>query len=462
MRFISTRGLAEPLGFSDAVATGLAPDGGLFLPETLPDLSAKWQQWAGLSYAELCYEFMRLFATDIPPETLREIVRKSYQHFDHAETAPLVALDKRTYVLELFHGPTLAFKDFAMQLLGNLYEYQCAQRGESINVLGATSGDTGAAAIHALLGKPGTAIFILYPDGRVSPLQERQMTCTGADNVFALAIDGSFDDAQAALKTIFGDTAFRLKNRLSAVNSINLARVLAQCVYYLYAWLRLPSEARANAEVVVPTGNFGNVLAGWLLQRMGVPIPGFKVATNQNDILYRLFTTGEYRVADVQPSLAPSMDIQVASNFERFLYYQLRGDAARLREVMAACAKDGVYRFENFDRSSFSASRCTDAEIPEIIARVRRRYGYLVDPHTACAFKDLLTESNAPASASEKVSIVLATASPAKFPETIGEAIGAEPKHPRLEALRKLPIVKHRLPASVEAITEFVEAHAVK
>jgi len=460
MRFISTRGLAEPLGFSDAVATGLAPDGGLFLPETLPDLSAQWSQWAGLSYAELCYEFISLFATDIPPDTLREIVRKSYQHFDHAETAPLVALDKSTYVLELFHGPTLAFKDFAMQLLGNLYEHQCAQRGESINVLGATSGDTGAAAIHALLGKPGTAIFILYPDGRVSPLQERQMTCTGAENVFALAIDGSFDDAQAALKTIFGDTAFRLKNRLSAVNSINLARVLAQCVYYLYAWLRLPSEAREQAEFVVPTGNFGNVLAGWLLQRMGVPIPGFKVATNQNDILYRLFTTGEYRVADVQPSLAPSMDIQVASNFERFLYYQLGSDAAKVREVMAACAKEGVYRFENFDRSSFSASRCTDAEIPEIIDRVRRRYGYLVDPHTACAFKDLLATS-APVSGPEKVSIVLATASPAKFPETIGEAIGAEPKHPRLEALRKLPIVKHRLPASVEAITDFVEMHAV-
>jgi len=460
MRYLSTRGLAEPLGFSDAVATGLAPDGGLFLPETLPDLSARWPQWAGLGYAELCYQFMRLFATDIPPETLHHIVEKSYRGFDHADTAPLVALDSRTYVLELFHGPTLAFKDFAMQLLGNLYEHQCAQRGESINVLGATSGDTGAAAIHALLGKPGTAIFILYPDGRVSPLQERQMTCTGADNVFALAIDGSFDDAQAALKTIFGDTAFRLKNRLSAVNSINLARVLAQCVYYLYAWLRLPAEARANAEFVVPTGNFGNVLAGWLLQRMGVPIPAFKVATNQNDILYRLFTTGEYRVADVQPSLAPSMDIQVASNFERFLYYQLGGGQAasaagaaeRVRDVMAACARDGVYRFEHFDRSTFSASRCTDAQIPGIIAHVRRRYGYLVDPHTACAFADL---------SPEKVSVVLATASPAKFPETIGTAIGAEPKHLRLEALRKLPIVKHRLPASVAAITDFVQTHAV-
>ncbi|KXU35957.1 threonine synthase [Cephaloticoccus primus] len=452
MRFISTRGLAQPLSFSDAVATGLAPDGGLFLPEKLPDLSAQWPPMAGLGYAQLCHEFMRHFATDIPEETLRRLVGKAYQGFDHAETAPLVALDARTYVLELFHGPTLAFKDFAMQLLGNLYEHQCAQRGESINVLGATSGDTGAAAIHALLGKPGTAIFILYPDGRVSPLQERQMTCTGADNVFALAIDGSFDDAQAALKTIFGDTAFRLKNRLSAVNSINLARVLAQCVYYLYAWLRLPQEARANAEFVVPTGNFGNVLAGWLLQRMGVPIPAFKVATNQNDILYRLFTTGEYRVADVQPSLAPSMDIQVASNFERFLYYQLGGDAARVRAVMATCAKDGVYRFDKFEHSTFSASRCSDAEIPGIIAHVRRRYGYLVDPHTACAFKDL---------SPEKVSVVLATASPAKFPETIREAIGAEPKHPRLEALRKRPIHKHKLPASVEAITRFVEAHAV-
>ena len=329
MRFVSTRGQTQPVRFSEAVATGLAPDGGLYLPETLPDFSGDLKRFSGLGYAELCFEFLRVFANDIEPATLRAIVEKSYTTFSHPEIAPLKKLGPKLYVLELFHGPTLAFKDFALQLLGNLYEHQCSVRHETINVLGATSGDTGAAAIHGLLGKPGTAIFILYPDGRVSPLQERQMTCTGADNVFALAVDGTFDDAQSALKEIFGDQQFRRHHRLSAVNSINLARVLAQCVYYLFAWLRVPDSERDNVEFVVPTGNFGNVLAGWLLQQMGVPIRGFKVATNQNDIIYRLFTSGDYRVSGVLPSLAPSMDIQVASNFERFLYYSVGRDAAR-------------------------------------------------------------------------------------------------------------------------------------
>ena len=453
MRFISTRGQTQPLGFSDAVATGLAPDGGLFLPETLPSLSAA--DLAGfekLNYPELCFEFLRRFATDIPPETLRAIIAKSYTRFSDPAIAPLKPLGKNLYVLELFHGPTLAFKDFALQLLGNLYEHQCAVRRQSINVLGATSGDTGAAAIHGLLGKPGTAIFILYPDGRVSPLQERQMACTGAENVHALAVDGSFDDAQAALKEIFGDQDFRLRHRLSAVNSVNIARVLAQCVYYLSAWLRVPAGERGNVEFVVPTGNFGNVLAGWLLQQMGVPIRGFRVATNQNDILYRMFTTGEYRVGAVLPSLAPSMDIQVASNFERFIYFAVGRDPARVREVMATFKATGAYRFENFDRGTFSASRCTDVEIPGIIRRVHRDYGYIADPHTACAFAELNPE---------RVNIVLATASPAKFPETIRAAIGIEPTHPSLEALKSRPIKKHLLAATPAAIRAFIEAHAV-
>lgn len=452
MRFLSTRGQTEPLGFSDAVATGLAPDGGLFLPEKLPDFSRDLARFGKLGYAELCFEFMRVFATDIPADTLRALIAQSYTGFAHQAIAPLVKLDERTYVLELFHGPTLAFKDFALQLLGNLYGHQCRVRHETINVLGATSGDTGAAAIHGLLGKPGTAIFILYPDGRVSPLQERQMTCTGAANVHALAVDGTFDDAQAALKEIFGDQGFRQKHRLSAVNSINLARVLAQCVYYLYGWLQLPAAQRDNVEFVVPTGNFGNVLAGWMLQQMGVPIRGFKVATNQNDILYRMFTTGEYRVGDVAPSLAPSMDIQVASNFERFIYYSAGRDPARVREIMQTFKATGAYRFANFDRGSFSASRCTDAEIPDIIRRVHRQHGYVVDPHTACAFKEL---------SADRVNVVLSTASPAKFPDTIKTAIGVEPTHPTLEALKTRPIVKHRLAATPAAIRAYIEAHAV-
>nr|MBP6507965.1 threonine synthase [Opitutaceae bacterium] len=418
----------------------------------LPDFSGDLARFEELDYAGLCFEFLRVFATDVPAEVLRSLVAKSYTRFAHPAIAPLVRLDERTHVLELFHGPTLAFKDFALQLLGNLYEHQCRVRGETINALGATSGDTGAAAIHGLLGKPGAAIFILYPDGRVSPLQERQMACTGATNVHALAIDGTFDDAQAVLKEIFSDAEFRLKHRLSAVNSINLARVLAQCVYYLYAWLRLPAAERSQVEFVVPTGNFGNVLAGWMLQQMGVPIAGFKIATNQNDILHRMFTTGEYRMGEVRPSLAPSMDIQVASNFERFIYYSVGRDPARVREIMHAFREAGGYRFDNFDRGLFSASRCTDAEIPGIIRRVYQDFGYVADPHTACAFKEL---------SRDRVSVVLATASPAKFPETIQATIGIAPTHPTLEALKSRPIVKQRVAANREAIQAYIEAHAV-
>lgn len=453
MNFLSTRGRTSSLGFSDAVATGLAPDGGLFLPEQLPQFSsADLSAMAGLDYPELCATFFRRFATDIDAATFDAIVAKSYANFDHPEIAPLVPLTDNLQVLELFHGPTLAFKDFALQLLGNLYEHQCASRGQSINVLGATSGDTGAAAIHGLLGKPGTAIFILYPDGRVAPLQERQMTCTEADNVCAMAIEGSFDDAQNALKEIFADQDFRTTHRLSAVNSINLARVLAQCVYYLSAWLRVPANQQDNVEFVVPTGNFGNVLAGWMLQKMGVPIRGFKVATNQNDILYRLFTTGEYRVDHVAPSLAPSMDIQVASNFERFLYYNLGQDPTRVREVMTTFKSTGSYRFDDFDADTFSASRCTDEQIAEIIKSVYHEHGYIADPHTACAFAD-----HDP----ERLSVVLATAHPAKFPDTIKQAIGIEPTHPSLEALKTRPIVKHPVAATADAIRGFIRERAV-
>lgn len=453
MRYLSTRGLAPSIGFSDAVATGLAPDGGLYLPESLPTFTAAdLARFAPLSYPELCYEFLSRFATDIPADTLRALIAKSYTTFAHADIAPLVKLDDNTYVLELFHGPTLAFKDFALQLLGNLYGHQCQVRGQTINVLGATSGDTGSAAIHGLLGKPGTAIFILYPEGRTSPLQERQMACTGAANVHALAITGTFDDAQAALKELFADQEFRLRHRLSAVNSINLARILAQCVYYLWAYLRLPAGVRDEIEFVVPTGNFGNVLAGWLLQKMGVPLHGFRVATNQNDILHRLFTTGDYRTSTVTPSLAPSMDIQVSSNFERFLYYSVGQDAAKVREIMETFKKTGAYTFENFNRDTFTASRTTDAEIPAIIRQVYQDFRYIADPHTACGFKGL---------AKDRPSIILATASPAKFPDTIISAIGIEPTDPSLERLKSRPLVKHLLPADAAAIRAYLDQHAV-
>lgn len=452
MKYISTRGQSPAVSFNEAVAIGLAPDGGLFLPEMLPDITPRLAAWKNLSYAELCTEFLSLFTTGVPDEVLERIVHRSYATFTHPEIAPLRKLDDRLYVLELFHGPTLAFKDFALQFLGNLYGWQCEQSGRSINVLGATSGDTGAAAIHGLLGKPQTAIFILYPDGRVSPLQERQMACTGAANVHALAIDGSFDDAQRILKDIFADKTFSQQHRLSAVNSINIARVLAQSVYYLYAWLRLSPAEREKVEFVVPTGNFGNVFAGWLLERMGVPIAGFKVATNRNDILHRLFTTSEYRAGAVFPSLAPSMDIQVASNFERFLYYALDEDPTRVRSVMAELKASGAYRFDLLEKSIFSSSAATDEEITGLMARVHREYDYIVDPHTACAFKDLNPE---------RVSVVLSTAHPAKFPEAIRAATHTDSVAPALEELKTRPVIKHRVPASIDAIKAFIAGHAV-
>lgn len=448
MQYISTRGQVPAVSFSTAVAEGLAPDGGLYLPEELPDLKPHLTEWSKLSYAELCQAFFAIFATDIDSAELKEVVARSYTKFDHADIAPIVQLDDDRYVLELFHGPTLAFKDFALQLLGNFYESQIARTKSHISVLGATSGDTGAAAIHGLLGKKGVTTFILYPDGRISPLQERQMTCTGADKVFPLAIKGSFDDAQTAMKTVFEDREFAAEVGLSAVNSINLARILAQCVYYLSAYFRLPEDVRGDITFVVPTGNFGNVLAGWLVQRMGLPIKGFRVATNQNDILHRLFQGGTYQLDDVAPSVAPSMDIQVASNFERFLYYAEGRDSTKVRNIIQTFKETGKYVFENFDSAGFTSSRSDDAQIQQIIKDVYSKYGYVVDPHTACGFEEGF----------EGKEIILATAHPAKFPDTIQAAIGEDSTHASLEVLKSKEIVKYTVDPTPAAIKAFMRA----
>lgn len=448
MQYISTRGQVPAVSFSTAVAQGLAPDGGLYLPEELPDLKPHLAEWSKLSYAELCEVFFAIFASDIDSAELKEVVARSYTKFDHADIAPIIKLDDDRYVLELFHGPTLAFKDFALQLLGNLYESQIARNSSRISVLGATSGDTGAAAIHGLLGKEGVTTFILYPHGRISPLQERQMTCTGADKVFPLAIKGSFDDAQTAMKTVFEDREFAAQVGLSAVNSINLARILAQCVYYLSAYFRLPEDVRGDITFVVPTGNFGNVLAGWLVQRMGLPIKGFRVATNQNDILHRLFQGGTYQLDDVAPSVAPSMDIQVASNFERFLYYAEGRDSTKVRNIIQAFKETGEYVFENFDSAGFTSSRSDDAEIEQIIKDVYSKYGYIVDPHTACGFQEGFKGKE----------IILATAHPAKFPDTIQAAIGEDSTHASLEVLKSREIVKYSVDPTPAAIKAFMRA----
>ena len=361
----------------------------------------------------------------------------------------MVALEENLKVLELFHGPTLAFKDFALQLLGNLYEEQINKSGKSLTILGATSGDTGAAAISGLLGKKGVTVFILYPDGKVSPLQERQMTCTESTNVFPLAIEGTFDDAQRAVKEIFSDLAFKEKVGLSAVNSINLARILAQSVYYLFAWLKLGQADRLNTTFVVPTGNFGNVFAGWLLTKMNLPIKRFRVATNQNDVLHKLFSSGEYSFSPVIQSLAPSMDIQVASNFERLLYFILEGDSEKLRKVMSRIGNEGKYCFEDFSLDGFASSSVSDREIPEIIRDVMDKYNYLVDPHTACAFKDL--------NPAEKY-VILATAHPRKFSRGKEKAGLSRPVSGVLESLKKNKMTKYKVGSSASDIRSFIES----
>jgi threonine synthase len=450
MNYISTRGQTEPHTFSKAVEVGLAPDGGLFLPESLPDLSGKLGEWSELTYPELASKFFQMFAPEISTAEWDSLTAEAYARFDSPEVAPLRQLDERTFVLELFHGPTLAFKDFALQLLGLLYKRQVKLSGKTLAVLGATSGDTGSAAIHGCMGQEGITIFILYPDGRVAPLQERQMACTGADNVFAIRVPGTFDDAQRVVKEAFGDAAFAQQHNLSAVNSINIARVLAQAVYYIWAWLRLPEANRENVEFVVPTGNFGNVLAGWLAQQMGLPAGTFRVATNHNDILHRFFTSGAYEQGDVLPSHAPSMDIQAASNFERFLYYMLDRDPVGVSEVMADIKRGKPVRME-LPETSFRASRMSDSEIAETIGRVWKTHQYVVDPHTACAFTDM---------SMDRTSVVLATASPAKFPDVVEQATGSEPTHPTLEALKDRPLESHSLPATKEAVAAFITERA--
>lgn len=450
MHFVSTRGQTPPHTFGDAVAAGLAPDGGLFVPDDLPNVSGFLSAWESLNYEDLAFEFLKLFAKDIPSEELREIIIAAYSGFDHPECAPLKKLSDDLQVLELFHGPTLAFKDFALQFLGRLYERQVRVTGRPITVLGATSGDTGSAAINGLLGREGVRVFILYPTGRIAPLQERQMTCTGAENVFPMALPGSFDDAQHIVKTLFGDRKFVDRVALSAVNSINIARILAQCVYYLRAALQARVQGMNEIEFVVPTGNFGNVLAGWLLARMGVDGLRFCVATNRNAILHRFFQTGEYQGGPVEPSLAPSMDIQVASNFERYVYFLENGDPEKVRSAMADISAGRGYKSDHPALGAIRSVRVDDDAIFRLIEKVHKEYGYICDPHTACGFG---------ASAMDVPRIVLATASPAKFPETVEKAVGVFPTHPSLQKLLEHTERRYEIPVDAEAVKAFVETH---
>lgn len=447
MQFVSTRGGSDPVSFFDAFANGLAPDGGLYVPKNLPLLPSDLLIEDALPYPALAWDILGLFDSDHNPDHLVEIVDKSYGDFSDTMSAPLIQLEDNLFVLELFHGPTLSFKDFGLQLIGNLFEEQIERTGQTINVLGATSGDTGSAAIHGLAGKKGVNAFVLYPEGRISKMQERQMTCTGASNIFPIPIKGSFDDAQAIVKELMGDLETKEQLRLSAINSINIVRVLAQAIYYVHAFMQLPPENRDDVNFIVPTGNFGNIFAGWLVHQMGLPVDQFAVATNQNDILYRLFTSGTYEPEKVHPSHAPSMDIQVASNFERFLYYHNEKNADATLAQMAEFISNGSIAIPNFNASNFTATHSSDEDILKNIRAVKETYDYVVDPHTACGFQDLNLA---------KTNIVLATAHAAKFPDVIKQAIGEVPKEESLEALKKKKQVNYPVEASAEAVKEFI------
>ncbi len=452
MEYVSTRGGVSPVRFKDAVMMGLASDGGLMVPYAVPDVRAKLPNWARLTYPELAFEVIRVFSDDINEDVLKRMTEESYSGFGHADVAPLRGVGS-LHVLELFHGPTLAFKDFALQFLGELFSHILLERGQTLNILGATSGDTGSAAIHAMRGRPGIRVLIMFPDGRTSPLQELQMTTVLDDNIFNLAVDGSFDDCQQLLKSVFNDLQFKQAFSLGAVNSVNWARVLAQVVYYFWAWYQL--RCPAVFDVTVPTGNFGNIFAGYLAKKMGLPLGRLNLATNDNDILARFFRSGVYERGPVHFSLSPAMDIQVASNFERYLYFQLGGDAEGVKTFMSGFQDSQTSTLEHLhgDFDWFQAGAVTDAETVATIEKVFDQFGYLADPHTAVgiAIAEQYQRVDVPM-------VAVATAHPAKFVEAVEQALPHTPNHhPTLQALAGKETRRYDLDASEASLKTFIE-----
>lgn len=450
MKYKSTRGQVSGLSFSDALLMGLASDEGLLVPETIPDVRADLDRWRDLTFVELAQALIPKFIDDIDPATLRGLIADSYATFNHDDVVALQQLDGIT-VLELFHGPTLAFKDVALQLLGKLFSHVLGERGQRLNILGATSGDTGSAAIDGVRGQQNIDIFIMYPKGRVSLLQEMQMTTVDDDNVHCIEVEGSFDDCQNIMKTVFADAQYKATYQLGAVNSVNWARVLAQIVYYGYASLR----SSAGATFCVPTGNFGNVFAAYLAQRMGFPITHLLVATNDNDILARFFATGIYARGEVHQTLSPAMDIQVASNFERFLYYHFEQDSDRLVRFMQEFAANGAASIgAPPDTQLMSSVAVNRKDTLAAMHEVNRQYGYVLDPHTAVGYHAARNHLDQQVASTDVV--VVATAHPAKFPDAVQQATGGEPTHPTLEALKGLPMRRQALPCDIDAVKAYL------
>ena len=426
--YSSTRGQVKNLIFEETVMMGLADDGGLLVPNEFPQVSHKLKKWRSLEYKELSLEIMDLFTSkSIPKEDLNYLIQKSYKNFRNPKITP-TKLVGQINILELFHGPTFAFKDVALQFLGNLFEYFLNKRKHPLRILGATSGDTGSAAINGFNGKKKVEVFMLFPKGRVSPIQERQMTTVLDSNIHNFAIEGSFDDAQSIVKKIFKDREFKQNYFLASVNSINWARILAQIVYYFFAWFQITKTESESVNFVVPTGNFGNVLAGYYAKHMGLPIDKLVIGTNENDILHRFFINGVYHRTKLKETLSPSMDIQISSNFERYLFDLAEKSSEKLKFWMNTFENTGQLKIEHnllkVAQKDFVSANINDNEVISTIRKYYDEYEYILDPHTAvgvCAAEK--TKLNAPI-------ICLACAHPAKFSNTIETALGFKPSIP--------------------------------
>ena len=467
MLYLSTRGGAQPKRFTDILLEGMAADGGLYLPEAYPRLSAgELERMRAMDYRGLAFAVLSRFFDDLPAAQLEALIARSYTRaaFGSEEITPLRTLEPGLHLLGLSNGPTLAFKDLAMQLLGNLFEHALAQRGATLDILGATSGDTGSAAEHAMRGKRGIRVFMLSPHGRMSAFQRAQMYSLTDANIFNLAVKGVFDDCQDVVKAVNADAAFKARHRIGAVNSINWARIAAQVVYYFKGYF---AATQSNAEQVafaVPSGNFGNVYAGHVAHRMGLPIRQLIVATNENDVLDEFFRTGRYRVrkaSEVQATSSPSMDIAKASNFERYLADLTGRDPARMNELWRRLDTEGAFElsgsayFRNVADTGFASGRSTHADRLATIRRVHQRYGVTVDPHTADGIKVGL-ERRLP----DVPLLCLETALPAKFSDTIREALGREPERPAgYEGLEQLPQRFTVIEADAAAVKRFIDAH---
>jgi len=471
MRYLSTRGHPERRRFCEILLEGLAPDGGLYLPEHYPQVdAATLARWRGLPYGELAFEVLSLYIDDIPAADLKAICAKTYTAdvFGTSDIVPLRELEDGVYLEALSNGPTLAFKDMAMQLLGNLFEYELARRGEELNILGATSGDTGSAAEYAMRGKKGVRVFMTSPDGRMSPFQQAQMFSLQDPNIHNIAIAGVFDDCQDIVKAVSNDLDFKRKYRIGTVNSINWARLLAQVVYYFAGYFQATGSNDRQVSFTVPSGNFGNVCAGHVARSMGLPIRTLVVATNENDVLDEFFRTGVYRVrsaADTHETSSPSMDISKASNFERFVFDLVGRDAAKTRSLFEGdLGKTGRFDLsadpafaQAATRFGFASSRSTHADRLATIRDTDKRFATLIDTHTADGLK-VAREHLTPG----VPMIVLETALPIKFAETIVEALGRAPDRPeRFEGIEALPRRVVQLPADADAVKAYIARHCV-